>query len=320
MSEINDDPFVEVQQVLRARYGDIYEKLDKFYSGMFEHSYIGKTTDEEYSIFEIIAKFENFAFHYQYNENLGNIYNFNEIYSLYCNVISKDKDKFIKDLLYFFRWGWINVFIPSSKEKGFIKHNSLEGIYRVQFDFLGKACQIYESISNNEEIKATIYFTADGQNMRKEGLGTFMINKVTTEQKALQKQFDILTNNQRDLKNRIDNYSKEIITIISLILAIAPLVAINITELKEFDISRILLINGCLLIGIATIYFMQAIMFFQVKRKSLLLVPLGIGVCLIIGSFFAPNLNAIGPDKHLIDQTKVIGPNTNQQGNNNKGN
>lgn len=302
-----NDEIEKQRQTLRDTYGETYERLEKIYYNMINTSYIGKTQDEEFAILAIIAKYENFAFHYNYDEKSGDIYNFKHIYSLYCKEISKSKDEFIKDLLYLFRWGLISIFILSPTEKSFIKSNMCEGIYRVPYNFLGKACQLYESITNNNaNIKATIYFTADGQNMRKEGLGNFLINKAIEKQGELEKQIDNLDDEQKELRNRIDNFSKEIISIISIILAITPLVAINIAELREFNIQKLLLINGCLIIGITTIYSILAVIFFEIKRKHfLLLIPLVISIGLIIASFLAFNQSDKSADNQQNKQITI---------------
>lgn len=88
------------------------------------------------------------------------------------------------------------------------------------------------------------------------------------------------------MKSKINSYNKEIISIIAIILALAPLIVINVSTLKDFTINNLLVINGCLIIGISTIFPVVVVAFFELKRQHwLLIISLLLGIGLILLSF-----------------------------------
>ncbi len=61
--------------------------------------------------------------------------------------------------------------------------------------------------NNYVELNATIYFTYDGERLRKENLGDYLIKKAEKGQEDLAIQQKKLSDEQAELKDRIDNYS-----------------------------------------------------------------------------------------------------------------
>jgi hypothetical protein len=278
---------------LKNRFGNTYDKFEDYYFGTCKPNFVWKSDKKVYEIFDVIKKFENFSFYYTYDYSgiYGDINNLGKIYSLYYKNISKDKDAFIKDLLYFYRFGYINIFMPSEEDKFFIKSHDHVGVHRMPYKALEHLCEIYKHLKNGQaEIRATIYFTSDGESVKKENLGEYLIDKATEQQKNALEQQLILKDEIEELKKRMEGYSKEIISIISIILTVAPLIAINIAELKKLDKSEILLINGSLIIGISTIFSILIIGFFKLRRRHfLLLIPLLVGIGMIWLSFHITN-------------------------------
>lgn len=267
----------ELDQELKNLYPGTYEKLKAFYNELCTPSFNGKSVDKINRVLQSIQKYENYTRYYSYNIH-DNIYNFDKFYVDYMKDIGNDKSKdmLFEDLVYLFKNGYINLFVPTQIDKYFhISEN--RDISRNYYPFLENLCKLYNGIRNGRcNINAIIYFTADGNRYRKEKLLQYTIDQVIDKQKELQKEQD-------NLKEKINSYSKEIISIVAIILAIAPLIVINVSALKDFTKENLLVINGCLIIAITTICSVLNIAFFELKLKHLwLFAPIIIGAGLIV--------------------------------------
>lgn len=295
MSDSNLDSNTEHEQLnkefekrrtdLKNRFKETYDRFEKYYFNLDRVSNKGKSYDEIYELFSIINKYDDLQYHVSYNySNNSFIYNIEKIYNDYKKILGKTNEDFIKDIIYLYRWGWIYIDIPDGTRNFFLKPDLHMGIYGDPFICLERACTIYDDITQNSKITVDgiICFTGDGDKIKSNGLQNYLIDKVLIKQKELEEQQQQLKSEQLKFDNRIQDYTKEIISIISIILAIAPLIAINVAEIPKMDLSGILLVNGSLIIGITTIFSIVAIMFFQVNKKTVLLwIPLAIGIILI---------------------------------------
>lgn len=232
--------------------------------------------DEINKVLQLILKYENYGFMAHYNVK-SYIYNFDKFCIDYLNEVSNDKDMLFEDLIYLFVSGYIDLFIPDKESKYFYKKSEYVGNGRDPYPFLENLCELYENIKHKKcNKKAIIYFTKDGDIYRKERLLEYTIEQVLDKQKELQKE-------QNNLKDKINSFSKEIISIVAIILAIAPLIVINVSALKNFTPKNLLVINGCLIIAITTICSVLTIAFLKLKREhGLLFVPLIIGIGLLL--------------------------------------
>ncbi len=111
----------EKREELRLRYPESYCVFESYYNHMFEPSFVFKEPDEIMEIINIIREYEKFSLMKRYDEKSGDIYNVDKIFKLYSQKIFKDKNEFIKDLIYLYRFGWINIYIPSGTEKDLLK-------------------------------------------------------------------------------------------------------------------------------------------------------------------------------------------------------
>lgn len=265
----------ELREIFKNRYGTIFEKLELFLYSKINKPLNGKTIDEFNGVLIILARYEKYVSNYPYKTK-NDIYNFNNFYADYFKEISKDKDTFFIDLIYFLKIRYINLFIPELNQEYFLKNYILlyDSDPNKLLEFL---CELYINIRNGKcNIDAIVYFTTDGSNYRNKNLIDYMINNAAKKQKELE-------NNQLELQNKINSHTKEIVSIVALILAIAPIMFINVSFLKDFTLASLLVVNGSLIIGITTIFFVVATVFVDLKKKhAWLLLPLVIGIALIL--------------------------------------
>lgn len=311
----NEDPqeklnkkLQETRVRLKEQYPDTFEKFENWYNLTWDKNFPSKSIDDLNKILKVITENEHYSFMYTYKGD-EIYYNFNKIYSDYYNQISKDNDLFINDLIYLFRISYASLSIPDETTKYFLKTNT-SFKYSDPYPFLENLCKLYPYLDNgNSNINAIIYFTIDGDKYRKEHLIGYQLKEVINRQDKLDKELEELRDGQSKLSEDIKNHTKEIISIIAIILCFAPLIAVNVTGVQKFSSPDLLVVNGCLIIGITTIFSVVNVAFFELKRRhGLLIIPLLLGIALICFGLQSPKQVSTTPATTPITTT-VPAPN-----------
>ncbi|MCD2347177.1 hypothetical protein [Clostridium guangxiense] len=276
--EINNSSLENIRENLKNKYGETFGRIEKIYKNTWDNTLKNTRTYYELNkIFKIIVRYEHYTsyFNYQLNDN-DDIYNFHKFYRDYYKEISKDKNTLFNDLLFLYRIGFIDIFSKYNGEIFFKRGQSgyLGNPYLHLFENL---CKLYNNIENGKcQMNAILYLTAEGDRYRN---GKFLEDMISDASK----QQDNLAKKLIDLNNRIDAHTKEIISIVAIILALAPLITTNVSLLKDFSLKSLLIVNGCLLISISTIFTVITIAFFELKKKHWwLAAPIVIGILIIL--------------------------------------
>lgn len=256
----------------------LLKQLKKYYTTTNDNSY--KSMDEKrfMKIIDIIMRHDKYSRSGKYDPKYEND-NLSKIYYDYYHEISHDKFDFYEDLIYLCRRKYIVV------TAGTFEIGTLMDCHRQNY------VELYEILINADQIlrkdkmnyNAAIYIT----NCKIQGINTLYqkyLAKITREhQEELDNNMQKVMKKYEALNEEIKSHSKEIITIVAIVVAIVPIIAINASQIQQFDSETLLIINGCFLIIISTIFFAIRIAFFRFKLSLFwLLLPLLIGLSLII--------------------------------------
>jgi hypothetical protein len=262
---------------IKEKYPSEYEKIN--YNLQNYNQISSNKPNRVNQIIAIIRRYSYFSLMTQYDIDESYI-NTNKIYEDYYNEISQNIDDFTFDLIQLFHLDYINLFNWDDKTKKLFIGNEYHGQFMKDenyfYYFIEKLCIMIHSINKNHlSAQVIIYFTALGDKYQRENLPYYLVQTALQDQKELK-------NSQISITKRMDSYSKEIISIVAIILTIVPIIAINITGLQKIELKELLATNGCIITAIVSVIFCINVSFFQLnKRHWFLLIPALIGLALI---------------------------------------
>lgn len=245
---------------LREKEAEIINFMDKTYIDIYD-----KITQEELDeVIFIIRDYDTKIAPAIDKESCRNAYNYNNIVKELKIFIDKYGEK--EFLVYLHLRGVICIISDKSIQKtGYFVRQKQD----TWIGFINELDSVIEKNGNG-----IIYFNP---NILKEA--NDIVYKKTKKLYTIQNE---LENKILELDNKIRNFNKDIISIVSIILAIVPIIAINANIIKDnISFKTILLINGCLILSITSIFYMIAFVIQQYKKKQLIYII--IPFCLSIG-------------------------------------